>query len=142
MKKKRKRKKILWVEDDAWAIQGLMLPIIHSGVEVEIVETYTDALEKLEIGEAFDAFVVDLILPLARDAESDISTQGEQDKYLGVSLVKEIKARWPEAPVFVLTVVSDDAVFKALADLEVTHILHKPILPSELQDILLGMIRD
>jgi len=132
-------KSILWIEDDALALQELMRPIVHSGIELKIVETYTDALEELEGGKAFDAFVVDLILPLGRDEKSEVLTE-TQDTYLGISLVKEIKTQRPEAPVFVLTVVSNDAVSRTLTDLGITRILRKPILPSELRDVVLEAI--
>lgn len=135
-------KSLLWIEDEAWAIKELMRPIVHSGTEVEIAETYTDALQKLESGKAYDVFVVDLILPLGRDEEPDVLIEAQDTHFLGISLVKDIRRRWPKAPLLVLTAVPIHTVSRALYDLGVTHILQKPILPSILRDVLLDAMKN
>ena len=102
-------KKILWVDDGASVIHDLVKPIIRSGIDVEIVESRTDALTKLEGGKVFDAFIVHLILPSGLEKKPENIVE-----YLGVSLVNEIKVRWPKAKVFVLACVMDDAVLNTV----------------------------
>lgn len=133
-------KKILWVEDDADRIKGLMLPIIKSGVDVVIAETFYDALRQVKERHAFDAFIVDLMLPLGSGSGevSPINKQKIKDsRFLGAVLIHEIRTIYPKTPLFVLSAYTDDAdVQNLLANIEITSFLPKPMLGSELAELL------
>ena len=129
-------KRILWIEDDAVRLEGLMDPLREEGFEVNTATDYPQFVERLKEGK-YDLFVVDLILPQA--------SVGEQVAYedfidlVGLKIIDSLNKSHPEAPVIVVTVVKDTEAVEQYAN--VKRVLHKGNLyPSDFQEVVHSII--
>jgi DNA-binding NarL/FixJ family response regulator len=100
--------KIAWIEDDHDEIPSL----------VRLLE-----LDEHNIC-GCDAVILDIILPPATD-----------DLYQGVSVLRKLREECKySGPVVICSVVRNPDVLKAVRELGVSDILHKPVRPSKLYD--------
>ena len=102
------KKRILWIEDDYYAIKGLMRPLERAGFQVEAATSAVEGYTKAHRWQSYDVIVVDLILPLSDDdhtlPDSVKSWRGEE--YVGVGLLKWLLAELKvTCPVLLLSVV-------------------------------------
>ena len=119
--------KILWVEDDAQKLKGLVKPLEKDGHKIIFAEDKEEALNRIENND-FNLIIVDLIIPT-----------GEQDNngknhFVGVDLIKILKQKNIAAPIIVLSVVRDYDIIEELQSIGVNTILPKgSFLPSHLK---------
>jgi len=129
--------RILWIEDDADIIYGVMEPLIRKGHIIDTVKSMKEYLEKTdELLKGYDLIVLDILLP---------EGFGEKPKvrYTGLYILKHIrKERKMDLPVIILSVVRDKRLLDELKNLNVEKILDKPILPSKLADEIEGVFRN
>ncbi len=124
-------KRILWIEDDAGNLRGLIRPMEKKGCRITIALTEEQALEALDNG-IFDLILLDLIIESGLSTEEPIN---ESDyARVGVRLAEEILIkRKINVPIIVISVVNDPKIMNRLLDMGIKKFLHKGrILPSEL----------
>lgn len=101
-------KRILWIEDDAYALGGLFLPLQKQGCQVELALSALDGYNKLKNWQVYDLIVVDMILALhAEDAPVPETVKNwAKEKFVGLGIVKylihELKVT---CPVMILSIV-------------------------------------
>jgi CheY-like chemotaxis protein len=107
-------KKILWIEDDIYHIEGLIRPLEREGFTIEKATSAYEGYLKVQKWEEFDIILVDLILPLASggsDVVPDLVKQWTQEPYPGIGMVKwllgDLKV---SCPVIILSVVANPIV--------------------------------
>ena len=122
-------KKILWIEDDADLIMGLVRPLEKDGYEVTVAKDEKEALET--IGESvFDLILFDVIIPTG--IKGDIG----DIYFVGMGLLKKLLIDMKlKTPVIVLSVVRDLELINEMYKMGVKKVLPKgAYLPSELRE--------
>ena len=89
--------------------------------------------ERIEELRKCDLILLDIILP-ADDK------RWENERHIGVHLLRNLREQSVTTPVLVFTVVGNPETSKALRELGVVDILNKPILPSELERAVLAIV--
>jgi CheY-like chemotaxis protein len=122
-------KTILWIEDDADALMGLVRPLERDGHEIIVAKDEQEALEKIERFE-FDLILFDIIIP------TGMKESAENPPFVGMRLLKTLLADMKiETPIIVLSVVRDPDIIEAINGLGVKEILQKgAYLPSKLKE--------
>jgi CheY-like chemotaxis protein len=132
-------KNILWIEDDAEDLGGMVRPLIKKGYRITIAHSEREALDALE-RDTFDLILFDIIIPSGSPKEEDFM------EFVGLHLAEEIiKNRGIKTPIIGISVVNRPDVLEKLYRLGFKSILAKGyVLPSELADEVekvLGMLR-
>lgn len=142
-------KKILWIDDDYYAIQGLFRPIEKEGFKLEVAISALDGYRKAHKWKDYDLIVVDLIIPIAQQQETapDIVNNWDnvnEHEYVGIGLAKWLlKDMKVTCPVLILSVVPDPVSTYKLENLGLAgHIQKSGLLPSTLKDELLKIIQE
>jgi len=126
-------KHIVWIEDDANIIWSVVRPLEDRGYKITAMESMREALERIEELRKCDLILLDIILP-ADDK------RWENERHIGVHLLRNLREQSVTTPVLVFTVVGNPETSKALRELGVVDILNKPILPSELERAVLAIV--
>jgi CheY-like chemotaxis protein len=106
------KKRILWIEDDYYAIKGLVRPLEKAGFVVEAATSAIDGFNLAVHWELYDVIVVDLILPLSNDnkAVPEKVSAWQKEDHVGVGIMKwlllDLKVK---CPVMLLSVVRNPA---------------------------------
>ena len=137
-------KKILWIEDDFYAIKGLVRPLTKLGYEIDVATSAMDGYKKAQHWQGYDMLVVDLIIPVC---EHDISIpetvqSWAQEKHVGIGLAKWLKSEQKvDRPILLLSVVRDPIARFGLAEYGLQHSLSKSgLVPTRVKDTVLSML--
>jgi DNA-binding response OmpR family regulator len=137
--------KVLWIEDDYYNYQGLLRPLEKAGIKVEYALSALEGYKKARKWKDYALIVVDIILPLTKDAEAvpEEVAAWRSEKYPGVGLIKwlrgELKA---SCPVIILSVVDDPITNYQLESLGIdANISKRGVLPSELTEKINALIK-
>lgn len=127
------KREIWWLEDDLFFVRRIMEPIRDRGWIVTTFETASELLE--ELGRLSDCalVVVDLLVP---------GGEGRPDeRYAGVSVIKELAKQRNCPPILVFSVVGRAEV---LQDIEkyTKHILTKPVRLDVFIDTVTALLED
>lgn len=131
------KKQILWIEDDYYAIKGLVRPLELEGFEVEVATSALDGYHKCMKWQSYDLIIVDLIMPLSDNTgplpEKVLSW--DAGRYVGLGLIKWIvEELHAQCPVLLLSVVRDPISTFGLERLGLAGVLLKRgMLPSEVK---------
>lgn len=126
-------KKILWIEDSAHVLHGLIRPLEKKGYRVTFALNEKEAIKCLE-NEEFQLILFDIIIPAGSDKE--------YTEFVGVRLaLKIIQEMKIKTPIIGISVVNDPEIINRLYGLGFKKIFKKGhLLPSELlkyvQDVL------
>ncbi len=125
-------KRILWVEDEALKLEGLVKPLTDEGHLIDIAFSRVEAENKMRSEPKYDLVIVDLIIP------SGIEGDRGGDKLIGVELIKKIKSELnPKTPIVVVSIVNDTAVINGLKKGFIEAYLPKGALrPSKLKEVV------
>ena len=131
-------KKILWIEDDASKLMGLVRPLKKDGHKIIIATDEKEALELIEKSN-FDLILVDILIPTGRKYDEG------NEHFVGMRLLKKLLVEMNiQTPIIVLSVVSDKEMIENMTSIGVIKVLSKGVLlPSKLrQEIyeILGVI--
>lgn len=127
-------KKIAWIEDDANIIHSVVKPLEKDhGIEIIILDSMKNALDQIDTIKSCDLILLDIILPSAME---DMSNQF----HVGVDLLRKLRDMGVQIPVIAFTVISNSVTIGQLKDLGVITILNKPVLPSELEKVVLSVL--
>lgn len=140
-------KKILWIDDDYYAIQGLFRPIERDGYKFDIAISALEGFHKAKKWKDYDLIVVDLILPTSQESVDvpDIVRAWEDDTrhaYVGIGLARwllsDVKAK---CPVVILSVIQNPITTYGLGNIGLTGYIRKSgLLPSSLKDEIYDML--
>jgi CheY-like chemotaxis protein len=122
---------ILWIEDDADSLKGIILPLTKDGYKVEIAGNANEALVYLEKSSTeIELIILDLILPTG-----DLKPiSGEMERYTGLDIIYKLKEKELNIPIIVFTVVESPQLEQTLTKLGVRKILLKGrLLPNQLK---------
>jgi len=121
------RKTIVWIEDDSPIIAPVVVPLEREGHHVERVRTAKEALDKLEALRTCDLILLDIFVPVG-------GAPGDFGRYVGLHLLRRLRETHAiKTPVVVLSVLTNSRVHDDLEKLDVSAILRKPVLPSQLK---------
>ena len=128
-------KKILWIEDEADQIKGLVRPLEKDGHEIIIAEDESKALETIEKSD-FDLIICDIIMPTGVNGDmGDVS-------FVGMRLLKKLLIELEiKTPIIVLSVVRDTSMIDKMYEMGAKRVLQKgAFLPSKLRDEVYEML--
>ena len=142
------KKKILWIEDDYYHLQGLTRELSRNGFEIISAKSYEQALKKLnEYKEELSFIILDLIIP--RSLERAIEPSFLEDEYeetieepkdlveYGMELLNHIKNELkPTIPMIVLTIVRTEEILKELENNGVRKEHKLGLMPNKLKEIV------
>ena len=122
------QKKILWIEDAALMLGGLVRPLEKSGHQIITVQNEKEALKALD-KENFDLILFDIIIPSGSDGDDYI-------EYVGARLADEIvNKRNLKTPIIGISVVTRPDIINNLYKLGFKKIFLKGHLrPTQLKD--------
>jgi CheY-like chemotaxis protein len=132
--KKIETKKILWIEDSAYLLRGLVRPLEKKGYRVTYALNEKEAIDYLKKDE-FQLILFDIIIPAGSDQD--------YIEFVGVRLAKTIINDMKiKTPIVGISVVNDPEIINELYGLGFKKIFKKGyLLPSELlkyvEDILM-----
>lgn len=119
--------KILWIEDDSKRLKGLVKPLERDGHKIFCAEDQEEALKLIDNDE-FNLIIVDLIIPSGEKNATSLN------HFVGLNLIKILKAKNILTPICVLSVVRDQDIIRELQDMGIKKILQKgSLLPSNLR---------
>src|SRR5690349_9152940 len=87
------KKRILWIEDDYYAIRSLVRPIEQEGFKVDAATSAADGYKKAARWRLYDLIIVDIILPISDDS-GDVPMDAQTwlaEEYVGIGLLKSLK---------------------------------------------------
>lgn len=140
-------KKILWIDDDFFAIEGLFYSIRKEGYTVDDAQSALDGYHKAKNWKDYDLIVIDLIIPISQEetAPEMIKRWDNQENYehVGIGLanwlLKELKVG---CPVIILSVVPDPISTYKLENLGLAGYIRKSgLLPTNLKDELMRILK-
>ena len=130
-------KRILWIEDDYYAIKGLVRPLEKAGFVVDAATSALDGFNRALHWEQYDLIVVDLILPISNETKPvpDKVSTWQKEEHVGVGILKwllsELKVK---CPVMLLSVVRNPAQTYKLDSLGLAAYLPKRgLLPTQVK---------
>ena len=125
------RKVILWIEDDADPLMGLVKPLKKDGHEIIVARDGGEAIKKIDNKEfEFDLILFDIIIPTGVDGDMG------DDLFVGMGLLEKLLIdRKIETPIIVLSVVRDQEMINRMYAMGVKKVLPKgAYLPSKLRE--------
>lgn len=130
--------KILWVEDDATMIMGLVRPFVKEGFQIDTSLDIEKGKQKL-LNHKYDLIILDIILPSGKELQSwqDIKNI---EKFYGLEFLKDLPADCP--PILVFTVVNDEKTIEHIRNFpQVKDVLSKGITkPSQLKEKVMNIL--
>jgi len=128
-------KKILWIEDDADLLIGLVRPLEKDGHEIIIVKDEKEALETIEKSN-FDLILFDIIIPTGIPGD-----MGEVP-FVGMRLLEKLLVGMKiKTPIIVLSVVHDSTMINRIYEMGAKKVLPKgAFLPSKLREEVYEML--
>jgi len=134
-------KKILWVDDDYYSIQGLFRPIEKDGFQLDVAISALEAYQKAKNWKEYVLIVVDLIMPISQQQENipDIVRGWENETqydFVGIGLatwlLRDMKVK---CPVLILSIVPNPVLRYNLDKLGLAGYIQKSgLLPSRLKE--------
>ncbi len=138
------KKRILWIEDDYFAIKGLVRPLERDGFTFDVATSAVEGFYKAQHWQAYDVILVDLILPLANSDEDlpEKVRSWNNEHYIGLGLLKWLKTELQVAcPILMLSVVRNPVSKFKLENLRLAGYLPKRgLLPSQVKANVLKII--
>lgn len=124
-----KAKRILWIEDDADLLMGLIRPLEKDGHEIIVAKDEKEALETVRKLD-FDLIILDIIIPTGiKGDKGDVH-------FIGMRLLKTLLIDMEiKTPLIVLSVVCESYMIEEMYEMGVKQVLPKgAYLPSRLKE--------
>ena len=124
-----KSKRILWIEDDADLLMGLIRPLKKDGYEIIVAKDEKEALETIRKPD-FDLIILDIIIPTGiKGDKGDVH-------FIGMRLLETLLVDLNiKIPIIVLSVISDKEKVEKMRDMGAKKVLLKgAFLPSKLRE--------
>lgn len=122
------QKKILWIEDDASKLMGLVKPLEKDGHKIIVAIDEKEALELIDKFN-FDLILIDIIIP------AGIKNDKGDEHFVGMRLLNRLMVEMNiQTPIIVLSVVHDKEMVDKMFLMGVNKVLSKGVLlPSKLR---------
>ena len=122
-------KKILWVEDEADLLMGLVRPLEKDGHEIIVAKDEKEALKTIKKLD-FDLIILDIIIP------AGIKGDRGDVHFIGMRLLEKLLVDLNiKIPIIVLSVVCDPEMIAKMYKMGVEKVLPKgAYLPSKLKE--------
>lgn len=138
--------RLLWIEDDYYAIRGLVRPLRKIGFQVDEALSAVDGYKKALRWRDYDLIIVDLIMPLT-DSDEPLPAEVEswkREEYAGIGLLRWLRIDLgAECPILVLSVIADPVSKFGLEGLHLDSVLLKRgLLPSVVKEEVLTILRE
>ena len=138
-------KNILWIEDDYFAIKGLIRPLEKAGFAIDIATSAFEGYQKAQHWTTYDLIMVDLILP-ARAGDQALPepvASWQSEAHLGIGLLKWLLTELAvQCPVMLLSVVRHPTQTYGLENLGLAGYLPKRgLLPSHVREEVFRLLR-
>jgi DNA-binding NtrC family response regulator len=122
-------KTIVWIDDNYDVIESVVRPLKKAGYNFIYYSTAREAEENIEEIEKADLIILDLLLATGTD-DSD-------EEYGGIPLFTQLKNKYKiKVPIIVFTVVTKIEKLESLRKSGVAAIVHKPIDPQRLKEVV------
>jgi CheY-like chemotaxis protein len=140
------KKRLLWIEDDYYAIKGLVRPLELNDFTVDVATSAKDGHKLAQNWQEYDLLVVDVIVPVSEDDGNvlpEIQKWEDSGEYVGIGLTKwlitELKV---ERPILLMSVVTDPIKRFGLTDMPNLYYLSKKgLLPSKVKDEVFRILK-
>ena len=128
-------KKILWIEDEADLLMGLVRPLEKDGHEIIVVKDESEALETIEKFD-FDLILCDIIMP------TGIKGDMGDVPFVGMRLLEKLLIELEiKTPIIVLSVLREAPMIDKMYEMGAKKVLPKgALLPSKLRDEVYEML--
>jgi DNA-binding NarL/FixJ family response regulator len=134
------KKKILWIDDDYYAISGLFRPLELGDYKIVPAISALDGFREAQKWREYNLIVVDLIIPITQQQETapEIVRSWEDEKenrHVGVGIVKWLlQILKVTCPVVILSIVRDPINAYGLSEIGLAGSIQKgELLPSALK---------
>jgi CheY-like chemotaxis protein len=135
--------KILWVDEDYYALKGIIRPLSSLEYEIMVAESFEEAKAILDKEGDFSLILLDLILPyaLTYSKGEKINDDNLKPWKLGEELFYYIRAeKHYTGPILLLTIVNQSNIAE-LMKVEQTYYIHKRgLLPQDLKNKVLSIL--
>lgn len=126
--------KIAWIEDDINIIEDVIEPLKRANYQIYKYFSPSDALKEIDTIKNVDAILVDMIIEPLEGLESS--------SYPGKDLIQKLNdTNGFNVPIIVFTIARNESLIKRLKSMGVKEIIQKPVLPSELKNIVDEVIK-
>ena len=123
-----KARRILWIEDDADMLMGLVRPLEKDGHKIIVATDEVEALEKIKQND-FDLILFDIIIPRG------VKENSGNVAFVGMDLLRKLKGMNIKIPIIVLSVVRDQKMINEMYIMGVKKVLPKgAYFPSKLKE--------
>jgi CheY-like chemotaxis protein len=126
-------KHITWIDDEYAKIGLLVKPLEAAGYEVQRYRTYGEVVDQLAAIRSTDLIIMDLIIP---PGQTDVDA-----RYLGVELMKRLRAEGLQQPIIIMSVVMRGNVRAELEQIPgIVDFINKTS-PEPIEEELLELVR-
>jgi CheY-like chemotaxis protein len=138
-------RKILWVEDDYYAIKGLVRPLENAHFKVDVAISAKEAYDYVLKWQEYDLIVLDVIVTITDDEEPvmpEIAKWVNNDEYAGIAMAKWLLQELKIAcPILLMSVVNDPVTRFGLTGISNLYYLSKKgLLPSLVKEKVFGIL--
>ena len=127
-------KQIVWIDDEHATIGLLVKPLQRAGYSLKRYRTYGEVMENLADVRQADLLIVDLIIP---PGQANVEA-----RYLGLELMKALRAAGLNQPMIVMSVVLHSSVRAAVQQIPGIAGFVNKTSPEPIEEELLNMVRD
>ena len=128
--------KIIWVEDEAIKLSGLIRPLKIRHHEIDTAIDMSTAIKMIDKNK-YDLILLDIIIPDGKTAKIE-----DIDPYEGLNVLQHIHQHHNKTPVIILSVVNDNNVIRKIKKMGYNNILSKgTLLPSRLLNTVNNVLR-
>lgn len=131
-------KRILWIEDDYYHLQGLVTPLKRISFSIDIAESYNEALTYLENWKDYDLIILDLLLP---NMEKGDFEENLKPWHYGKMLFYYMKRIEIDRPIVILSIVQYKELIRELMNHGASMHLEKiDLTPLQVKEAVLSLI--
>ncbi len=130
------KKRLLWIEDDAFALGALVSGLRKTGWDIVTATTEAEAITIIDQGQHWDVILLDIIIPEQENPTQESLLRGRPRPFIGLDVLTRINNRYGAGrpPVVAITKVTDERVRQRLSELHVDKILTKGgLVPKEVE---------
>jgi len=130
------KKRLLWIEDDAFALRALVSGLRKTGWDIVTVTTEAEAITIIDQDQHWDVILLDIIIPQEENPTQEFLLRGIVSPFSGLDVLTFINKKYGDKrpPVVAITKVTDERVRQRLSELHVDKILTKGgLVPKEVE---------
>jgi CheY-like chemotaxis protein len=126
-------KNIVWIDDEHATIGLLVKPLQRAGYSLRRFRTYGEVMDSLADMRQADLLIVDLIIP---PGQANVEA-----RYLGIELMKALRAEGIDTPIIVMSVVLHSSVRAEVEKIPGIAGFVNKTSPEPIEEELLDLVR-